>query len=47
MGTCYFCIVNTTVSNVFSDLSHEITVDFEAALIAISAQNINKVRQKH
>jgi hypothetical protein len=30
----YFCIVNATISNVFS-LSHEISVDFEAALIAI------------
>jgi hypothetical protein len=30
----------------FSRFVHEITVDFEAALIAISAQSINKVRQK-
>jgi hypothetical protein len=30
-----FCVVNPTILDVFSYLSHEVNVDFDAALIAI------------
>jgi hypothetical protein len=34
-GHMLFCVVNPTILDVFSYLSHEVNVDFDAALIAI------------